>query len=413
MQNWKEIVRDNTAVDKIFCVANSYYKTACTRQQDILHFKQFLVEATRKPLFKIGCQQKSRVLFFYGIHHYRLDHMSAFEKVTSLVKPHDNIYPEKERQHWNLKYVAGSLYAFFLSIPYALQHSWSLKKWMYFLSYWIQGYQTTVLLKSIDLTKYRLVVVFCDTDTASNIIVQQAQKVGCLTATVQHGMFMAPREHPTIMDETGAELLGFVSDYFLMWSEYAKEQAIKAGIPDEKIKVVGLPKFIGVISEPPIEKNNCFGVILGWAENDEENRRLINMANVIAQRTGARYYLKYHPSYREYVYDRLTNSTFCAGKVEKDIPLSEYVKMTDFSIVGNSSMFVELSFLGQPVYHLHCDDLPDKYEDIKSISFSTPDELSTLISESDAVNSVNNRNYLCGPLDPMTHYQNFFREILL
>ena len=288
------------------------------------------------------------------------------------------------------------------------RHRFSFTEALYCLPDWFNLSDFAKTIKKIDLSKYRLIVTFCDAEPRQNLLTQIANCFGCDTATLQHGMFCAPMKNATSAEEEGVELKGVVSKYFLAWNGLTKDYAIETGIPEDAIRIVGNPKFVDDGDRCFSPKNrNCFGVILGNLAFDRDNRKLIEIANETAKILNMRFYLKYHPVVSDTYYSEMADDQYCVGSVERGIALPDYIDKIDFSIVGQSSMFVELIHMGHPTFHMHDDTIADKFELAEAISFQTPEELCRLWQENHGVTDEL-ALYLAGPQNVARQYVDFF-----
>lgn len=229
-------------------------------------------------------------------------------------------------------------------------------------------YNMHTFLNSMQFPNIKGVIVFCDIFPTDNICVQYFKSRGIVTMTLQHAAFTAALENPTNINDCGIELTYSISDYFLGWNQYTKEQAISCGMRKEKFCIVGIPQFINFnYSNINRRKKGCFGVILGVKEYDNVNQDLVKIACQIAEKYQVNYYLKYHPNFQGNEYNSLTNK-YCKGNfTSRD--LRQYVDSVDFSILGVTSMIVELVYLGHDIYRYRIDSDKDKYSQMNIPNF--------------------------------------------
>lgn len=410
-KQWKKIVNDKEKMKKAFAVPLSFSRIYKVKDKMSSQLKAILANSLRKPIYEFTKKENSQSLLFFGMGtSKRQDHLSGFEKVADIAQPCDVQRPTGVHGKTSLLYFLQSALALIVSVPFALYNDWNPREWFYSVPHYIAAWHFKKFAKQVDFTKYKLVVVFFDTDTCSNILVQLAKENGCKTATLMHGIYVAPQIKPTTPFEDGVNFRGFVSDYLLAWNEYDCDQAIKSGINKNKIVVVGSQKFIDI--EAPKEHNttNIFGVILGW-DQDKANRRLIEIANDVAGRLGKTYYLKYHPIYKGDEYNSCVTKA-CMGNINEETSLQEYISKTDFSLVGNSAMFSELLYLNHPTYHLHLNDEFDGYSDCEEFCFATVGELVELIEKKIDMQIDVSQEYITGPHDVRKRYENFFNMFI-
>lgn len=266
--------------------------------------------------------------------------------------------------------------------------------------------------QNIDIKKYRLFVTFYDSMPKDALFVQLMRLNGVKTASLQHGAFTARRNNQFV--NSGVELRTFNSDYFLCWNKFTVDEAKKELIDEKKCIITGIIGFVNnekrIICESVT--NNTFGVVIGHPEFEEENRVLIESANYLAETTGKCYYLKLHPGYTDHYFDTLVKKDYYLGTIKRGIQMIDYANMVEFSIVGASSVFVELVYLGHNVLRYSSGEIVDKWRDIKVGNyFTNPNDVTK------AFNEIKNKNnerelfdYVCTVEDVRTSYKEFFKK---
>lgn len=265
-------------------------------------------------------------------------------------------------------------------------------------------------LSEIDFSKVKLGVVYYDVSKYDFMFVKLLKKRGIKTATLQHAAFVAPRKvsSPNFEFE-GVELCNSTADYFLAWNSFTKEEAVKSGMPEQKIKVLGIPKYINVtVDNKQHKRTSCFGVILNAKSFDSLNRKLIQYADFVANKTGYSYYLKYHPQFHEFIYDSLPKSGKYIGSLELSKSVSDYIKLVDFTLISNSTVFIELIFMGHIVFRLQAGD-EDKFRNVPYNSFTNEEELEHLLEGENVESSDQLFSYMCFTKNPKDSYEEFFK----
>lgn len=267
--------------------------------------------------------------------------------------------------------------------------------------------------KLINTKKYNLYVSYCDAIVEEAFASQYFKKKGTVTASLQHGAFSAWRENELI--NSGVELRSFNSDYLLCWNQMTVDEGVKAGIPENKMKVLGIIGYINSDTEDWLRPNNkTFGVVIGHESFEEENLKLIETANIIAAAKDYHYYLKLHPNYNENHFDDKVDRKYYLGNVIKGISILEYANMVDFSIVGSSSVFVELVYINHDVIRYSTREVTDKFKDVRiGKVITSPEEILIYFDGSIPQSSKNDDfeklfNYLCGYKDVKSRYIDFF-----
>lgn len=266
---------------------------------------------------------------------------------------------------------------------------------------------------NIDLKKYNLFVTFYDSMPKDAFFVQLMHHFGVKTATLQHGAFTARRNNQLV--NSGVELRTINSDCFLCWNKFTVDEAVKEGFDAQKCYITGIIGFAKdkerIISNDPF--NDTFGVVIGHPTFETENKILIESANILAKKTGKSFYLKLHPNYSESYFDTLVDKKYYKGTIKKGIPMIEYANSVEFSIVGASTVFVELVYLGHKVLRYSSGDIVDKWRDIKVGNYySIPEKVI------DAYESLNNKEngkelfeYLCTVENVRASYKNILNQL--
>jgi hypothetical protein len=238
-------------------------------------------------------------------------------------------------------------------------------------------------------------------------MVQKFKNLNIKTATLSHGIFLAERDINKI-DYCGLELKATNSDFFLAWNNFTYSEAIKQGIKPEKIKVLGIPQFVKTNKINCNKDKKTFGIILENKSGEEYNKKLIYCANKLSYILNFKFSVRYHPSFSGDEYDNLIDKKNFIGK-NKDVEISNYCKKVNFSLIANSSVFIELIFLKHKIYRFSSDNIYDKYRDFNFNSFKNFDELNNLIK-----NKIDQSSelfeQLCTVNNVKSSYLNFFKQ---
>lgn len=215
----------------------------------------------------------------------------------------------------------------------------------------------------------KLAVFFYDANSKDNYFSQYFQKKGIKTATLQHGIQLAPRKEViNNVDFSGIEFGSFVSDYYLAWNEFTKQEAIKAGINENRIIVLGVAKCIG--RQPIVSDTKCpiVGLLLDGIFEDENNLPMINMLNKFCVRHNLKLKLRYHPNYRGNEYDEAVENSIRIH-TKKGESLTDFIKSVGFCVLANSTVLFELEFFGSPFIRYSSGNIKDKYRDYQCLTF--------------------------------------------
>lgn len=260
--------------------------------------------------------------------------------------------------------------------------------------------------RNLNIVKYKLAMVFYDAPIQFNFMMQFMRLHGCLTATMQHCVLLSRREEfSDIRDYRGIELGSFVSDYLLAWNDFTRQEALKMGIDNSRIIVLGNAKCMGM---PAIKAQgvNVIGVILDGECNEECNIPMITAAQRYAEENGFKCVLRFHPGDDTSVYNSVINSkltTICPNNVN----LSDFFSSLSFGVAANSTVVLELEYFQIPFVRYTCGNMKDKFIDFRSApSFTDDDSFVRAVGEMHAT-----------PMDTVKetdvdNYRNFFINII-
>ncbi|MGN0384908.1 MAG: hypothetical protein ACI4EX_03410 [Lachnospiraceae bacterium] len=277
-------------------------------------------------------------------------------------------------------------------------------------------------LNKIDFSSVKFGVVYYDVSKYDYLFIQYLKSYGIETATLQHAAFIAPRRVKTSNFEfEGVEFLNSTADYFLAWNPFTKDEAIKSGISKDKIKVLGIPKYAYYKDENDgdLKKGKkIFGVVLNARSFDDLNRQLIKYANAAANKFDCDFVLKYHPQFKDFIYDDLADERYFKGHLPLNTSINDYVKLVDFTILSNSSAFIEFVYLRHKVLRYQAGEY-DKFKDVPYFTFKNEKELFPLISnieteDNDTIADDDDElfKYLCYTNKPEIKYAEFFEKVI-
>lgn len=352
--------------------------------------------------------KKSEFLIFYGKYNLRKDHLKTFLGFSKRFSDADVIYADfNEKVKYNVLRLFYTLPLMLVWLFQMIIHRVPFLTACNTLPFVLYCYDLN--REAVNVSSYKFVVVYYDASPDENFLVQVCKKSRVLTMTLQHGIFARKSVIHTITD-TAFELSESISDYYLAWNEYTKDEAIKVGLAPEKVKVLGAPKYIN--SQEPSDicrsNNNVFGVILNNSAFEIHNRRLIDMANQIYLRSGRKYVLRYHPQMNGNEYKSLYNEGFLKCD-DNGHSIREYAQNVSFTIISSSSVFVDLLLLKHPTYRLKV-TTEDTYSTVPFNSFDTVEELLELQKNPGEISEA--FTYLCNTYNVYNNYRSFFDSIL-
>lgn len=363
----------------------------------------------RKVKLELDSKEQS-ICFFITSTSNRGDHNFSYNKVVNVYKD-KSVLTLKEGATCNLIRIIKII--IFTRKVIIQEKEFSFGKKLLLIRSKIIANDLLCCFKKNNFNNIKLAVVYSDRHLNEYIFITYMKTLDIKTATLQHGAFISKREvsKPTI-DFAGIEFAYSRADYFLAWNQFTKDEAIKSGMDSDKIKILGIPKYINYnFNSIAKENKNVFGLMLNGASMDQLNRELISYANELAKKTNKKYYLKYHPGFKNFVYDDIVEKEYFAGNLEINSTITDYIDMVDFTLISNSSVFIELVFLHHKVYRMNAGEY-DKFSDIKINSFNNTEELMELV-ENDKENRNNEMfKYLCYTENPKKTYKEFFNKFI-
>lgn len=282
---------------------------------------------------------------FYSDFYYRKDHLDIFTGFIKEFPEFDYVIPIRLlKEKRNIK--RG-----FRMLKWDTNNFWRLrrirmpfKKRLFFVR--ILGLAQLYYLnmeKYLMENNYLYGLVYNDSNPYENVLVQLMKQKELRTATMQHGIF---DKHGFWK---GLEFRTSVADDFLAWNTYTKELAMECDMAEEKIKVLGIPRYIYPVKLKEKTKKGIFCVVLGNKKLNEENCQMIAFANELAKNQNLKYFLRCHPTCKESDYDALIDEQLCLKGRGRDELVYQMCEQSDFCIVGSgTSMVIDLIYLGQP-----------------------------------------------------------------
>ena len=388
-----------------------------SESERILHIRTNWAKILYHILFKkttIVLEENGGKILFFMFYSGRSDFERINENVYSLVDIKDRLIVtfNKRRKQISINFLWRCFLNMFQWSKQLEQTGLCYEQKKVALDYLIMNFKCAFDMQKITLKHYKLAVIFNDADTIGNYVCQYCKNRAIETASLQHGVILAP--HPDIanIDFAGIELCNSISDHFLVWNNFTKYQALKAGKREENIEVCGIIRCMDV--RPEVNKNNKkkFGVVLDGRYTAELNLLLVTIANKVAKDMNMKYYLKYHPSDSPHLYDHITDNDYYIGAYDKTKTIKQYAGDVDFSLIANSTVYMELVFLKHTCYRL-CSDKSslDKYKDVGIMNFSSAEHVVSLIKKGKG-NSAELYDQLCTIEDVRSSYKSFFERYL-
>lgn len=192
-----------------------------------------------------------------------------------------------------------------------------------------------------------LLCTFCDAYGPDNLATQIATNNKITTATLQHGQYRILSTGNEIADAEAYE--NFISDYMLVWGQATVDEFKKVKInSDRLIKIGALKEFSFNDRMNSYHKTGVFGVVLSGEPYKETNIKMINLANIIAEKYNLKYILRIHPKNNVSLYEKYCKSEYLFGIIS-NVNNIEYAKKIEFSLIHMTGVFVELLSINSPI----------------------------------------------------------------
>lgn len=339
--------------------------------------------------YEISINSDAHILGYTSYH--GLHHRKTFESVARLDGKMDYIIENQIHKKLNL---ARSFKVF------VNQLNWfcSMRKCGTRVKHalWLNAYLSHVydfkikVMDQIDFDKYNLIYTFYDLEPAQNLLTQKAKNIGIKTATLQHGAgFYAGDLAAESVSDLGIEFRKSISDYMLVWNNFAQREGIKCGVPKNKLVVSGIPKFIGLRSgDRPYNfemKQKVFGVVLditSWG--NERNIKMLRLANKVAEMNQLHYIVRYHPTSKRTEYDHVIDKKYLKCICKPNVPIEDFADQVDFSIVDGSSVLIELIYLHSAAFRYRFSE-KDKFAGVSFNSIDCYEELQCYLDDKEKV----------------------------
>ena len=242
--------------------------------------------------------------------------------------------------------------------------------------------------RNVPFEQLKLATVFYDSEPLHHLLVRKCQQRKVATATLQHGVILAPREGARDnIDFAGIELLGSCADTFLAWNEFTVSEGVKAGVDKRRFTIVGSSRTLGNRADGRIlqKSDGRFGVLLDGAFTEENNPRLVEIATEFARRRRVRFEVRYHPRFRGDEYDAILPPE--ALRPKRGEMLRNWCSRQDFVLAASSTAVMEVLDFGVPVYLFSSGGVKEKYRDVDVPKFGLASDLESLL-ESDKTGCI-------------------------
>lgn len=260
----------------------------------------------------------------------------------------------------------------------------------------------------------RAFVCWCDVHRSDSLPVQYFKMRGIPTVTLQHAHFPA------------AELSGrlaytnSLSDYFLCYGAFTARTAESLGVRTGKMIPLGMPEQINAVLPRHSRSSgvSAFGVSLSFVLYSQENRQLLHVASLVAQKYNWDYIIRPHPSLDMEEYASFFRSDPHARLQPAGLSLNDFAHSTQFVVLGQSN--VQFSLLAElvPSFRYSASCAGDRFSSLDWNRFSSAEELFQLIDhyredpawmENEMIRS---REQTMTQGDIRANYANFFQQLI-
>ena len=295
--------------------------------------------------------------------------MDMMLKIAKLCREedYDNIIVKRCKKFSIHSFVKLILFLFSWFINVFKLPRYTINEKIIILTKCMEYYDIQRQINSVVCYNYHLCVLRYDSDSDQNFISQLFNSRKIQTVTLQHGVML--RSRPQLsnnIDFNGLEFRSFVSDYFIVWNTFTKNEAVKSGIEEKKIRVLGVAKCIGYDIIVPAS-NKIIGIILDGEYEKENNPLMISIVSKFCNKFGFKYIIRYHPDFHGNEYNEIldANGSVC----KKSINLQNFLQNIELCIVANSTVLFELEYYKFPFLNFSTGSEKDKFKDYNSNKF--------------------------------------------
>lgn len=290
------------------------------------------------------------LLIIFGYYPNRKDHRELMETVAKRIGK-DISYIDSSK--WSCHKIAFSPINIFKSIHsgiFKMRGASITLKDRLLLSAWICFYLNTInALSRIKFSNVTEFLCLANSLDLENLITQYLSHQGIKTYSLMEGAYFRQESELPI---TNIAFENLTSDIQLCWGQYSKDEFMKFGHPEERMKVIGYPKKV---EGKQMKTNNPFKksvVLLSQYVMEKQNRDLINILSEFTDKQD--FYIKLHPSLDFVEYSKLVEEKGMKV-IPKDTTVNECVnnETFDFAIAINSTAYYEALMRGLPCFRYY------------------------------------------------------------
>lgn len=289
-------------------------------------------------------EHPDKAFIFSYSHVKRMDQLQKFCTVEAIFDHKAVITAQKGKLTRN-RYV--TLIPFWYAQMNRLDYSPVIKRGICYKLCEALGHAKTIMDLIERTPEIKKLIFFFDVLSIDNILVQMCNQRKYITYTLQHGIINGAYDY--------VEYKCSHAKYFLAWGEYTKWVAMKYGMQESKIRVVGSMIQLNEKEENSAdrEKHNCFLVCTNGVDEKSawnRNKEIIILANQIAEKYNMKYCLKVHPYDNVNRYRRITKAEYCKRIAAPSESVEDLLKLVDFTLCGNSTTFCDSLYHRVPAF---------------------------------------------------------------
>lgn len=392
-------------LSKLLCILTETYNEKISLQQQLE--KYFNSRWYDRYKYNYNQKQGNKYIAFYSDFYYRIDHCTIFLNFIKEFPDFDYVIPiklSKERKNIlrGLKMIKVDIYILWLMRNIHMQFKERI--------YWVRvlgliRFYYRNMERYLKVKPYSYGLVYNDSNPYENILIQIMKQKGMHTGTLQHGIF---DKHGYWK---GLEFRTSVADDWLAWNTYTKELAIECDIAEEKIKVLGIPRYIIPITIEKENKLGIFSVVLSEKALFDENKKLLNFANILAKEQELKYFVRYHPTCKCDEYNIFINKKYCIPRNCQGESIYRMCQQSDFSLIGSgTSMIIDLIYLNYPFFQYYEGWNGEKYRQRENY-FRNYEELKEQMQKGTILQSEEVFHYYCTTKDVKGAYTRYFASL--
>lgn len=257
--------------------------------------------------------------------------------------------------------------------------------------------------------KAKLCVTFCDVHPVDYLMTSMLHKHGIKTATLQHGVY----DHMTRYEFSNSH-----SNYFLAMNEHAKEEAIRSGLNEQKIRVLGPLAYIDnkTAIRSYVKKEKVYGILLNGAKYGMlkgEDKELLDFGYNLSIDNKFKVIVRPHPLCE--VPDHKIKNIEYYSECPRSVQLRDFLSQCDFVLTGSTTAFIDAFILGCPAYRYI--GIHDHFPKVNGYSFCSMYQLTETImsyytkNEDEILQEIQLiRQYFIPKGNIKENYELFFKE---